>query len=89
MLRERLLANSGLGSDPEWRRQFVFAAKVVAIFHLVAACFSSGFYQSDEHFQILEFTASSSMARTRGNRSSPTAQPRRSIYCRRRWPYHC
>ncbi|HUP58503.1 MAG TPA: hypothetical protein VM598_13685 [Bdellovibrionota bacterium] len=54
-LTNRILANAGLSGDPEWRRQFILTAKVAAAFHLVAAWYSAGFYQSDEHFQVLEF----------------------------------
>lgn len=48
------------GNSPEWTAtpalEFLKRWMILsAIIHLLAAVFSSGFYQYDEHFQVLEF----------------------------------
>lgn len=41
--------------DPSWRKHFLRSMTVAFLLHLIAAYFSSGYYHTDEHFQILEF----------------------------------
>ena len=52
---ENFLSRSGLKTDLNWS-SFVFQWLILSfILHVIAAVQSSGFYHSDEHFQILEF----------------------------------
>ncbi len=48
--------SSGL-ADPEWRRFVVRWSLVSLLLITVAAYFSYGFYQFDEHYQVVEFTS--------------------------------
>ena len=54
--------NSGL-SDPQWRRFVVRWSLISLLLIAVAAYFSYGFYQFDEHYQVVEF-ASYKLGRT-------------------------
>jgi phosphatidylinositol glycan class B len=47
--------NSGLASDPDWRRFVVRWSLVSLLLIAVAAYFSYGFFQFDEHYQVVEF----------------------------------
>ncbi|HEX3999438.1 MAG TPA: hypothetical protein VHX65_12880, partial [Pirellulales bacterium] len=48
-------ANSGLADDPHWRR-FVVRWSIVSLLLIAVAAYNSyGFYQFDEHYQVVEF----------------------------------
>lgn len=50
-----LPVSSGLKTDFQWRKFLIQWGVFSLVLHLFSAIFSSGFYHSDEHFQILEF----------------------------------
>ena len=52
---QELRQNSGLADDPHWRR-FVIRWSLVSLLLISVAAFCSyGFYQFDEHYQVVEF----------------------------------
>jgi GPI mannosyltransferase 3 len=54
-LWQQLRRNSGLADDPNWRRLFVRWSLVSLLLIGVAAYSSYGFFQFDEHYQVVEF----------------------------------
>ena len=51
---ENFRRNSGLSTDPDWRRFVVRWSLVSLVLIAIAAYFSYGFFQFDEHYQVVE-----------------------------------
>jgi phosphatidylinositol glycan class B len=56
-LSENVRFNSGLGTDPDWRRLVTRSSVVSFLLIAVAAWFSYGFFQWDEYYQVTEFVS--------------------------------